>query len=76
MLRLNSYKQVHVWLRSDGLLLNTMEDFDQTGLQYFRRVSGRPVWAIGPSASSLANKTRMDKAARTTPNRCIEWLDM
>nr|DAD30665.1 TPA_asm: hypothetical protein HUJ06_009516 [Nelumbo nucifera] len=37
--------------------IQTVEDFDQTGLQYFRRVSGRPVWAIGPTASSLANKT-------------------
>ncbi|XP_010257383.1 PREDICTED: UDP-glycosyltransferase 92A1 [Nelumbo nucifera] len=68
--------QVRLWLRSDGLLFNTVEDFDRTGLQYFRRVSGRPVWAIGPTASSLTNKTRTDKAAGTTPNQCIEWLDM
>ncbi|KAF8403868.1 hypothetical protein HHK36_011974 [Tetracentron sinense] len=63
-------KALPQWLHSDGLLLNTVEDLDRTGLQYyFRRKSCRPVWPIGPTDSFMTR-------ARPGKEACLEWLDI
>ncbi|KAF8395879.1 hypothetical protein HHK36_019834 [Tetracentron sinense] len=63
------------WLNSDGLLVNTVEDLDQPGLQYFRRTTNRPVWSIGPTLSSMARPLPSKEAAGISPDFCLEWLD-
>ncbi|OVA04817.1 UDP-glucuronosyl/UDP-glucosyltransferase [Macleaya cordata] len=62
-------------LKSDGFLINTVEDLDFIGLNYFRRKTGKPVWAIGPVNYSLTYKARSNKEAGLSPDLCIEWLD-
>ncbi|KAI3887402.1 hypothetical protein MKW92_050788 [Papaver armeniacum] len=56
-------------LRSDGFLINTVEEFDQVGLTYFRsKLSQDSVWAVGPvSDYSLSLKSSSDLS--------IQWLD-
>lgn len=68
-------RELRSLLRSDGLLFNTVAKLDSTGLQYFRRKRGRPVWAIGPTRSSSTNRARAGKEAGTNPDYCVEWLD-
>ncbi|KAJ4972180.1 hypothetical protein NE237_005279 [Protea cynaroides] len=64
--------QVRLWFSSDGLLFNTVEGLDQTGLSYFRRKkTGIPVWAIGPTRSKLTERA----GAGDDRNMCIHWLD-
>ncbi|KAI3934540.1 hypothetical protein MKW92_050888 [Papaver armeniacum] len=59
-------------LNSDGFLINTVEEFDQVGLTYFKSKLGQDsVWAVGPvSDYSLALKTRT-----ASTDLSIQWLD-
>jgi hypothetical protein len=59
------------WMNSDGILLNTVEELDKVGLEYFRLKIGKPVWSIGPV---LLSKRSQDQAATTT-ELCKNWLD-
>ncbi|KAJ6307308.1 hypothetical protein OIU76_017158 [Salix suchowensis] len=59
------------WMNSDGILLNTVEELDKIGLEYFRLKIGKPVWSIGPV---LLSKRSQDQAA-TTAELCKNWLD-
>jgi hypothetical protein len=58
-------------MNSDGILLNTVEELDKVGLEYFRLKIGKPVWSIGPV---LLSKRSQDQAATTT-ELCKNWLD-
>ncbi|MCL7025575.1 hypothetical protein MKW94_008316 [Papaver nudicaule] len=60
-------------LNSDGFLINTIEDFDQVGLSYFKSKLGQnSVWAVGPVADySLALKSKIT----TTSSDIIQWLE-
>ncbi|KAI3945904.1 hypothetical protein MKW98_007253 [Papaver atlanticum] len=51
-------------LNSDGFLINTIEEFDQFGLSYFKSKLGQnSVWAVGPvSDYSLALKSKINTA--------------
>ncbi|XP_026444506.1 UDP-glycosyltransferase 92A1-like [Papaver somniferum] len=59
-------------LNSDGFLINTVEEFDQVGLTYFKSKLGHDsVWAVGPvSDYSLALKTRT-----ASTDLSIQWLN-
>ncbi|KAL5707933.1 hypothetical protein ACHQM5_018780 [Ranunculus cassubicifolius] len=63
-------KYLPLWFKSDGILLNTVEGLDQTGLKYFRKkISGRPVWPVLVSCICPAKISGVD------PENCMEWLD-
>ncbi|XP_038678415.1 UDP-glycosyltransferase 92A1-like [Tripterygium wilfordii] len=58
-------------LRSDAILLNSIEGLGQTGVTYFRRkMGGRPCWPIGP-ASSIVHKKVVSET-----DSCISWLNL
>ncbi|KAI3449919.1 hypothetical protein Pfo_006584 [Paulownia fortunei] len=63
-------RNLHAWSNADALLFNTVEDLDKTGLMYFRRKLGIPVWGIGPLLLPEHGREAMISA-----ERCIEWLD-
>ncbi|CAK7339284.1 unnamed protein product [Dovyalis caffra] len=59
------------WRNADGILMNTVEELDGVGLEYFRRKIGKPVWPIGPVLLS----NRCQDQAGITPELCRNWLD-
>lgn len=64
------------WVNSDGVLFNTVEDFDSVGLGYFKRKLGRPTWAIGPVLFSTTNgSSSRGKGGGINPKLCTEWLN-
>ncbi|KAI4334601.1 hypothetical protein L6164_019269 [Bauhinia variegata] len=67
-------KNLSEWINSDGILFNTLQEFDSLGMLYFRRKLSRPVWAIGPVLLSTESKSR-GKGSGVSPEICREWLD-
>ncbi|XP_058093331.1 UDP-glycosyltransferase 92A1-like [Magnolia sinica] len=63
--------QFNLCLSSDGFLFNTVEEMEKIGLEYFRKKTNRPVWAIG----LLKNEGIARKAIDVSAGRCISWLD-
>ncbi|KAK6164220.1 hypothetical protein DH2020_001084 [Rehmannia glutinosa] len=63
-------RNIRDWSNSDALLFNTVEDLDKTGLMYFRRKLGFPVWGIGPLILP-----EHGRKSTITPEQCIDWLD-
>ncbi|CAJ1955596.1 unnamed protein product [Sphenostylis stenocarpa] len=61
------------WVNSDGVLFNTVHEFDSVGLGYFKRKLGRPVWAIGPIL--FTGSGSRGKGGGIDTKLCIEWLD-
>ncbi|GAV72055.1 UDPGT domain-containing protein [Cephalotus follicularis] len=68
-------KNLPEWVKSNGILFNTVEQFDQLGLMYFKRKLGVPVWAIGPVLLSMDNRARINIENGITVEFCKEWLD-
>lgn len=68
-------KNLSGWMDTDVILFNTVGDFDQLGLLYFRRKLGRSVGAIGPVLLSTENRARIGKESRTKPEVCLDWLN-
>lgn len=68
-------KNLPAWVDSNAILFNTVEEFDQIGLSYFRRKIGRPAWAIGPVLLSTENRARFGKEDSITTDLFKEWLD-
>ncbi|EEF48855.1 UDP-glycosyltransferase 92A1 [Ricinus communis] len=68
-------KNLSAWFDSNGILFNTVQEFDHVGLSYFRRKLGRPAWAVGPVLLSMENRNRGGKEAGISPDLCKEWLD-
>ncbi|KAK7325058.1 hypothetical protein VNO77_29109 [Canavalia gladiata] len=62
------------WVNSDGVLFNTVMEFDSVGLRYFARKLNRPVWAIGPVLLSTGKGSR-GKGGGLDPEVCREWLN-
>ncbi|CAN0902067.1 UDP-glycosyltransferase 92A1 [Linum grandiflorum] len=64
------------WGDSDGILFNTVEDFDSIGLSYFRRKLKIPAWPIGPV---LLNRDRSGSGSGASSgissSSCKAWLD-
>ena len=63
-------KNLPEWVNSDGILVNTVEEFDQVGLLYFKRKLGSPAWPSGPILLSRENR---EGGMSLEP--CIEWLN-
>ncbi|BAT91805.1 hypothetical protein LR48_Vigan05g195500 [Vigna angularis] len=61
------------WVKSDGVLFNTVHGLDSVGLDYFKRKLNRPVWAIGPIIS--AGSGSRGKGGGINPKLCTEWLE-
>ncbi|KAI3407959.1 Glycosyltransferase [Psidium guajava] len=65
------------WGDSNGILFNTVAEFDGVGLSYFRQKLGVDVWAVGPVLLSAKSRrsTNPSRRAGATPEQCIAWLD-
>uniref|UniRef100_A0A7N0UF68 Glycosyltransferase n=1 Tax=Kalanchoe fedtschenkoi TaxID=63787 RepID=A0A7N0UF68_KALFE len=63
------------WIESDALLFNTVEELDAAGLAYFRRVTKKNVWAIGPVVLAAENRRRVGKKQGIASDLCKSWLD-
>ncbi|GMY16370.1 UDP-glycosyltransferase 92A1-like [Fagus crenata] len=68
-------KNLLEWVNSDGILFNTVEEFDFVGLSYFKRKLGKPAWPIGPVLLSHKSQARVGKEGGTSSELCIEWLN-
>lgn len=66
-------KNLPEWVYSDGVLFNTVEDFDSVGLGYFKTKLGRPAWPIGPLLFSSSGSR--GKGGGINPKLCTEWLN-
>ncbi|KAK6646157.1 hypothetical protein PHAVU_L011543 [Phaseolus vulgaris] len=67
------HQNLREWGNSDGVLFNTVDEFDSVGLGYFKRKLNRPVWAIGPIL--LSGTGSRGKGGGINPKLCAEWLD-
>lgn len=63
------------WVNSNGILCNTIEEFDQIGFMYLKRKLGLSVWPVGPILLSLENRAKAGKEGGTSIKFCKEWLD-
>ncbi|KAJ4724181.1 Glycosyltransferase [Melia azedarach] len=63
------------WENSDGILFNTVEEFDHLGLMYFKRKLNCQVWAVGPILLSLENRAKSGKSGGISAEFCKHWLD-
>ncbi|KAJ4724183.1 Glycosyltransferase [Melia azedarach] len=68
-------KVLPLWSNADGILVNTVEEFDNIGLTYFRRKLSRPVWPIGPVLLSTGSKAGSGKEFGISAEVCRNWLD-
>ncbi|CAL8998494.1 unnamed protein product [Prunus brigantina] len=63
-------------MKTNGLIINTVEELDRIGTMYFRKTFNMPVWAVGPLLLPSGNGTnRAGKEAKLTPEACKNWLD-
>ncbi|XP_077252723.1 UDP-glycosyltransferase 92A1-like isoform X2 [Tasmannia lanceolata] len=67
-------REFSFWGRSDGFLINTVEEFELIGLGYFRRKLSRPVWPIGPITSEKEASVRKNPGIPV--DHCGEWLNL
>jgi hypothetical protein len=67
-------KNLSNWVNSDGILFNSVSEFDSVGLNYFVKKLQIPVWSIGPVVLSTGNGSR-GKGGGINPKICKEWLD-
>ncbi|KAK8587455.1 hypothetical protein V6N13_086443 [Hibiscus sabdariffa] len=65
-------KYLPEWTKSSGILFNTVEGFDRTGLSYFERNLNKPVWPVGPILLPIENRARTSKEGELI---CKDWLD-
>ncbi|CAN6693430.1 unnamed protein product [Malus baccata var. baccata] len=70
------HKAFNECMKTDGMVINTVEELDKTGLMYLRKIFKLPVWAVGPLLLSSGNGTkRAGKESGLTPEACKNWLD-
>ncbi|XP_050111924.1 UDP-glycosyltransferase 92A1-like isoform X2 [Malus sylvestris] len=70
------HKSFNECMKTDGMVINTVEELDKTGLMYLRKIFKLPVWAVGPLLLSSGNGTkRAGKESGLTPEACKNWLD-
>lgn len=72
-------KNLPNWRNSDGVLFNTIEEFEKNGLMYFRRKLCIPIWAIGPilfqENDSVIISSTPRKESGVDLDKCKEWLN-
>lgn len=54
------------WVNSNGILCNTIEEFDQIGFMYFKRKLGLSVWPVGPILLLLENGAKANSISLAT----------
>eukprot|EP00268_Persea_americana_P011320 TRINITY_DN1479_c0_g1_i2.p1 TRINITY_DN1479_c0_g1~~TRINITY_DN1479_c0_g1_i2.p1 ORF type:complete len:483 (+),score=55.61 TRINITY_DN1479_c0_g1_i2:73-1521(+) len=64
--------QMSLSLRSDGLLFNSVEELEKTGLGYFSMMTKRPSWPIGP----LSSQKRKNMGSGISVDDCVSWLNL
>ncbi|KAI5321176.1 hypothetical protein L3X38_030247 [Prunus dulcis] len=64
-------------MKTNALIINTVEELDRIGTMYLRKTFNMPVWAVGPLLLSSENGTNRagKEAAKLTPKACKNWLD-
>ncbi|KAF4369130.1 hypothetical protein G4B88_020908 [Cannabis sativa] len=60
------------WVDSNGVLFNTIGEFDQLGLLYFKRKLSKPVWPIGPVLLPSESRAKQNEF---TSKLCRDWLN-
>lgn len=65
-------KNIPGWSDFDGFLFNTVAEIDQIGLSYFRRITGVPVWPVGPV---LLSRDKKAVGSRSMEEGVKSWLD-
>ncbi|WRX15741.1 UDP-glucuronosyl/UDP-glucosyltransferase - like 10 [Theobroma cacao] len=74
-------RQFLLCLRSDAILLNSIEELEQIGAKYFRRkTGGKPVWMVGPACSiakedESTQQGTLTKRLSSNFNDLSSWLD-
>ncbi|KAA0041386.1 UDP-glycosyltransferase 92A1 [Cucumis melo var. makuwa] len=70
-------ENLSAWVDSQSLLFNTVEEFDQIGLSYFRRkFPGLHVRPIGPLVLRLKTRDRIGNTTGViTRETILKWLD-
>ncbi|KAI6669518.1 hypothetical protein NL676_004403 [Syzygium grande] len=65
------------WVDSNGILFNTVAEFDGVGLSYFRQKLGVEVWPVGPVLLPAKSRrsTTPSRLGGASPEQCIAWLD-
>jgi hypothetical protein len=59
-----------------GMLINTFEDLEPEYLKHMRRLTGKPIWSIGPVLPpSFAGKAGRGKMADISEDELVRWLD-
>lgn len=68
------HKAFNKCMKTDGLVINMVEELDKTGLLYLRKIFKLPVWAVGPLLLSSTNGTkRAGKESGLVPEACKNW---
>ncbi|KAG8499933.1 hypothetical protein CXB51_006325 [Gossypium anomalum] len=71
--------------KSFGWLCNTVEEIEPFGLDLLRKYIKSPVWSIGPllpkswlinSSAPASVRQHAGKEPGTSPEKCVQWLDM
>ena len=52
-----------------------MGEFDQIGLEYFRRKLGLPAWPVGPTLLSMEGRARSRRESGIAVELYKKWLD-
>lgn len=67
-----------------GILINTFCELESVGIDHMKRLTGRPVWSIGPLLPPAAfhgmrfdrgNMNSRGKTADIDEQQCLRWLD-
>ncbi|KAL5990214.1 hypothetical protein ACLOJK_011111 [Asimina triloba] len=78
--------QISLSLKSDGMLCNTVEEMESTGVEILRRFAGLPVWCVGPllppsllspssASKTVVSQSRSGKKLGISVELCTEWLN-
>ncbi|KAL2468520.1 UDP-glycosyltransferase 92A1 [Forsythia ovata] len=60
-------------LSSDAILLNTIQELEDIGLEYFRRkTGGKPVWSVGPASFAVIK----ERTPTCNADYYTEWLNL
>ncbi|PIN23550.1 UDP-glucuronosyl and UDP-glucosyl transferase [Handroanthus impetiginosus] len=68
-------RNIRAWSNADAFIFNTVEELDKTGLMYFRRKLGIPVYGIGPILLSDQDRATSSRETTISAEECVEWLD-
>ncbi|XXG67927.1 hypothetical protein AAC387_Pa06g1156 [Persea americana] len=70
--------QMNLSLGSDGIICNTIEEMEVTGLELLRKFTELPVWCVGPllPLHQSDSSQRTGKEPGISRESCISWLNL